>query len=157
MNVLEDYLDRDMLVVGVGNPLRGDDAAGLVLGEQVAEKLDLSYLCAEEVPENHLGEMLDSPADTILLVDAVDMKAEVGEIKLLPPEELAANSISTHNCSVSLLATVLTGVKDKKMLVLGIQPHSLGWGQQHLTPEVNEAIECFVASLPEGNGTDRSP
>ena len=154
MNQLTQHLNQDSLVVGVGNPLRGDDAAGLILGEKVATRLGLAYLCCEEVPENYLGEMLDSLADTILLVDAVDMKAGVGEIKLLPLEELAAESISTHNCSVSLLATVLAGLKGKEVLILGIQPQSLSFGQQDLTPAVNEAVDRFVASLPEGNSAD---
>ncbi len=148
MNPLEDHFDRPMLVVGVGNPMRGDDEAGLVLAEKVAEKLNLEYLRCEEVPENYVGKMLDDPADTILLVDAVDMKQAPGEIDLLAPDELAAASISTHNCSVGLLAKVLAGVKDKQMLILGIQPQNLGLGQP-LTPQVSEAIDRFVGDLPD--------
>ena len=154
MKQLAQYSNGSMLVVGVGNPWRGDDAAGLVLGEKVAARLGLKYLRCEEVPENHLGEMLASPADAILLVDAVDMKAEVGGIKLLLPEELATSSISSHNCSVSLLATVLAGLKAKEVLVLGVQPQSLSFGPQGLTATVNKAIDRFVASLPEGNSAD---
>jgi len=147
MNPLEQHIGHQMLVVGVGNPMRGDDVAGLVLAERVAEKLELEYLRCEEVPENYVGKMLDDPADTILLVDAVDMKQAPGEIGLLAPDELADNGISTHNCSVGLLAKVLAGVKDKQMLILGIQPQDLGWGQP-LTPQVSEAIDRFVADLP---------
>jgi len=148
MNPLEEHIGRQMLVVGVGNPMRGDDEAGLVLGEKVAEKLDLEYLRCEEIPENYVGEMLDHAADTILLVDAVDMKQAAGAIDLLTPDEIADSSISTHNCSVGLLAKVLAGVKDKQMLILGIQPQNLGWGQP-LTPQVSEAIDRFVADLPD--------
>ena len=147
MNPLEEHIGHQMLVVGVGNPMRGDDEAGLILAEKVAAKLDLEYLRCEEVPENYVGKMLDDPADTILLVDAVDMKQAPGEIGLLAPDELADNGISTHNCSVGLLAKVLAGVKDKQMLILGIQPQNLGWGQP-LTPQVSEAIDRFVADLP---------
>ncbi len=148
MNLLADHIGRQMLVVGVGNPMRGDDEAGLVLAEKVAEKLDLEYLRCEEIPENYVGTMLDNPADTILLVDAVDMKRAPGEIGLLAPDELADAGISTHNCSVGLLAKVLAGVKDKQMLILGIQPQNLGWGQP-LTPLITEAIDRFVADLPD--------
>ena len=148
MNPLEEHIGHQMLVVGVGNPMRGDDVAGLILAERVAEKLELEYLRCEEVPENYVGKMLDDPADTILLVDAVDMKQAPGEIGLLAPDELADNGISTHNCSVGLLAKVLAGVKDKKMLILGIQPQNLGWGQP-LTPLITEAIDRFVADLPD--------
>ncbi len=150
MNLLNDYLDRQMLVVGVGNPMRGDDGAGLALGEKVAKKLNLEYLRCEDVPENYVGKMLDNPADTILLVDAVDMKQAPGEIGLLSPDELADNGISTHNCSVGLLAKVLAGVKDKQMLILAIQPQQIGWGQP-VTPLITEAIDRFVADLPSPN------
>ena len=142
--------ERGVLVVGVGNPLRGDDAAGLILGEQVAQKLGWEYLRSEEVPESYLGEMLASPADTILLVDAVDMQAPAGEIRMLSPDDLANNGISTHNCSIALLATVLAGLKDKRTLVLGIQPENPGWGE-YLTSPVVAAIERFVAALPGGS------
>ncbi len=150
MNALKDYLDREMLIVGVGNPLRGDDVAGLVLGEKLAARLSLEYLRCEEVPENYLTEMLDSPADTILLVDAVHTRAAAGEIRLLSPDELAGDSISTHNCSMSLLATVLTRIKNKEVLVLGIQPANIAWGE-FLTPAVAEAIDRFIDSLPNGS------
>ncbi len=150
MNALKDYLDREMLVVGVGNPLRGDDAAGLVLAEKLAAKLGLEYLRCEEVPENYLTEMLESPADTVLLVDAVNMKVATGETKVLSPDELAGANISTHNCSVNLLATVLTRIKNKEVLVLGIQPENIAWGE-FLTPAVAEAIDRFVGSLPDGS------
>lgn len=150
MNTLKEYLNREMLVVGVGNPLRGDDVAGLVLGEKLAAKFDLEYLRCEEIPESYLTEMLESPADTILLVDVVDMKVEAGGIRVLSPDELAGANISTHNCSVSLLATVLTRTKNKEVLVLGIQPANIAWGE-FLTPAVAEAIDHFVDSLPNGS------
>ena len=153
MNLLNDYLDRQMLVVGVGNPMRGDDGAGLALGEKVAKKLNLEYLRCEDVPENYVGRMLDNPADTILLVDAVDMKQAPGEIGLLSPDELADNGISTHNCSVGLLAKVLAGVKDKQMLILAVQPQQLGWSQP-VTPLITEAIDRFVADLPNPSQAD---
>lgn len=151
MAELERYLDPKPLVVGVGNPLRGDDAAGLVLGEKLAQKLNLAYLCCEEVPENYLTEMLDSSADTILMVDAVRLGTTPGDIKILSPEELAGDNISTHNCSVSLLASVLEKAGNKRVLVLGIQPASIGWGS-HLNQSVAEAIDNFVASLPDKGG-----
>ena len=151
MSELQQYSDQKLLVVGVGNPLRGDAAAGLVLGEKVAQKLGRPYLCCEEVPENYLTEMIDSQADIILGVDAVDFGTDAGHIQVLAPDQLAGSNISTHNCSVSLLATVLEKAANKRMMVLGIQPDSIGWGN-HLSPLVTEAIDGFVAGLPDNSG-----
>ena len=151
MNELAQYLGQDLLVVGVGNPLRGDDAAGLVLGEKLAQRLDLDYLRCEEVPENYLTEMLASSARTILMVDAVSLGTKPGDIKVLSPEQLAGDNISTHKCSVSLLATVLAEAGSKRVVVLGIQPDSISWGS-YLSGPVNEAIDNFVASLSDKGG-----
>ncbi len=153
MNQLEQYLSEHLLIAGVGNPLRGDDAAGLVLGEKLAAKLHLPYLCCEEVPENYITEMIDSEADSILIVDAVDFGAAPGYIDLVSPQQLSGESISTHNCSVSLLATVLEKAASKRMMVLGIQPNSLGWGHQ-LSQVIAEAIDDFVTTVPDDD-TDR--
>ena len=144
-------MGQNVLVVGVGNPLRGDDVAGLVLGEKLAQRLNLEYLRCEEVPENYLTEMLETCADTILMVDAVGLGTQPGDIRILSPEELASDNISTHKCSVSLLASVLAKAGNKRVAVLGIQPESIGWGS-YLSQSVSEAIDNFVASLAHEGG-----
>ncbi len=140
---------NEVLVVGVGNPQRGDDAAGLVLGRALADKLGMQYLHCEEVPENYLAEMRNTPAATVMFVDAADMGVPAGEIRLLEPQQLAGSNISTHNCSLSLLAKLLTTQCNKRVVILAIQPASLEW-QQCLTEPVAQAIDRFVAALPAG-------
>lgn len=136
------------LVVGIGNPLRGDDGAGLVLGRAVAARTGNPYLECEHVPENYLAEMRSSQAATIMFVDAADMAAAAGEIRLLDRHELSGCNISTHNCSLSLLADLLAEQCDKRVLLLAVQPASLAWGRP-LTPQVAEAIAGFAAHLPQ--------
>ena len=140
--------EEGFLVVGVGNPLRGDDVAGLVLGRAVAARTGNPYLECEDVPENYLAEMRTSEASTIMLVDAADMDAAAGAIRLLDRRELSGWNISTHNCSLSLLADLLAEQCDKRVLLLAIQPASLAWGRR-LSPQVADAIAAFVADLPD--------
>jgi len=141
------YNSDEVLVVGVGNPQRGDDAAGLVLGRALADRLGLEYLHCEEVPENYLAEMRTTPASTIIFVDAADLGADAGEIRLLQPQQLTGANISTHNCSLGLLAGLLERECNKRVVILAIQPASLQWGQP-LTEPVARAIASFVATLP---------
>lgn len=134
------------LVVGVGNPLRGDDVAGLLLGRAVAQRTGNPYLECEDVPENYLAEMHQSPAQTLLMTDAVNMGAAAGEIRLLEMAQLADAGSSTHKGSLRLLGELLSREYAKDVLVLGIQPCSLEWGAG-LTEVVAEAIRRFAASL----------
>ena len=145
---VEALAEDGFLVAGIGNPLRGDDGAGLVLGRAVAERTGNPYLECEDVPENYLAEMRNSEASTILLVDAADMGAAAGEIRLLDRHELSGCNISTHNCSLSVLADLLAEQCDKRVLLLAVQPASLQWGRR-LTPRVADAIAGFVAHLPD--------
>ena len=147
---LLELASRDVLVVGIGNPQRGDDAAGLILGRAVAERLGKPYLECEEVPENYLADMHQSPAGTVLFVDAVHMSAEAGEIRVLDLDELADPGVSTHKSSLRLLAGLLTEHYGKRVALLGIQPICLDWGKP-LTEPVARAIDRFVASLCGGS------
>jgi hydrogenase maturation protease len=137
---------RGLLVVGVGNPMRGDDAAGLMLGRALAHVLGVPYVQAEDVPENYLAEMRHTDAANILLVDAVDMRAEAGQISLLEPDRLGSVTISAHKGSLRLLADMLTAEYGKRVLLLGIQPASLGWGEG-LSEPVCVAIDAFVQDM----------
>jgi len=138
--------EDDLLIVGIGNPLRGDDAAGLILGRAVAERTGNRYLECEDVPENYLAEMHTTEATTIMLVDAADMGAEAGAIRLLDRHELSGWNISTHNCSLSLLADLLAEQYGKRVLLLAIQPAHLAWGER-LSVQVADAIADFVVRL----------
>jgi len=138
--------DEGMLVVGIGNPDRGDDAAGLLLGRVVAERLETEYIEGGEVPENYTAEMRNSPVSTVLLVDAVDSKSRPGMVGLFDPDDFADSTVSTHKCSMSILAKLITHGVDKNVLVLGIQPCDLRWGQS-LSEAVTAGVEEFGALL----------
>lgn len=137
-----------LLVVGVGNPSRGDDAAGLMLGRGVAEALGAAYLAGEDVPEHYTDQMRTGPAIQVLFVDAVDMGMLPGHIALLRVEDIDDTSVSTHKVSLAVLARLIEAMSGKQVRLLGIQPQSLGWGHEMSEP-VRAAVERFVRALTE--------
>lgn len=145
---------QELLVVGVGNPLRGDDAAGLKLAEGLAQAGGFELLQCEDVPEKYTREMRTTEADTILVVDAADMGLEPGQIRLVTADRLCEVSISTHKCSLRVLARMLGEAAGKEVLLLGIQPVSVGLGRS-MSEIVRERISRFLGSSEQHNRTRR--
>ena len=47
--------NKKVLILGIGNRLRGDDAVGSILAERLAKKLDVPIIDEGNVPENYLA------------------------------------------------------------------------------------------------------
>jgi hypothetical protein len=58
-------LKGKVLLIGIENPLRGDDASGPALIEVLANRVSSDLLDAGEVPESYVGRILEARADTI--------------------------------------------------------------------------------------------
>src|SRR5512146_590776 len=74
-------------IVGIGNSLRSDDAAGILITrtlaqqECAADKDRVLIVEAGHAPENHTAELRVFAPDVILLVDAADMGKEPGAVE----------------------------------------------------------------------------
>jgi hydrogenase 3 maturation protease len=133
--------------MGIGNPDRGDDGAGLLVAGLLAEALPdgglpdgrtVTVLMAGEVPESYLGPAAAAHPDAVLLVDAVEMGAEPGAASLLEPEDLRAGAAFTHRTPLALLSKFLRRETGADILLLAVQPRSVEWGEP-MSPEVQEA------------------
>lgn len=131
------------ILLGLGNPLGRDDAVGL----RVAEALQGSEWLAipAEALENALGRVEREKPEKIVIVDAAEMGLPPGSIRCLPlsyPEKMLG---STHGLPLSFLLSLL---KVKEVMVIGIQPKEYGIGEG-LSPEVAEAAQRLVRLLRE--------
>jgi hydrogenase 3 maturation protease len=133
---------RGVLLVGVGNPLRGDDAVGSLLAGRLVER-GLAAIDAETVPENYLGTLLDAPADLVLFLDAVDHGEAPGAVCLGPARILAERCSSTHAPSLLLLARMLEG-RGKDVWLLGIQPQAT-----EIAAPLSAAVRTAAGALEE--------
>ncbi|MEA3312360.1 MAG: hydrogenase maturation protease, partial [candidate division WOR-3 bacterium] len=97
-----------VLVIGVGNRMRADDAVGPLAIDRLQESADTPenwmLIDAGEVPENALGLVEKEKPDRVLLIDACDWDAEPGEVHFFTSEEilkLPIRTISTHGVPLS--------------------------------------------------------
>lgn len=132
---------RKIIIMGVGNPLRGDDIVGLKIAKKL-EKYSSEYLkiiISETVPENFIGQIRKFKPSHLIIIDAVDFKGNPGDIRLILPEELSKiGIISTHTLPLSLLSKFLYESMNIKTIILGIQPKSIDFGL-NISPIVEKA------------------
>ena len=138
-------------IIGLGNPLRRDDAVGLLL---------LQYLQQNKKNLSNTIDFIDGGTsgmkllhllknyETVLLLDAVDFKGKPGEIKQFTIDEIKNQKIqiflSTHEpdfLTVYALLKKLDKVPNR-LVIFGVQPKDLSFGTG-----LSHEIHCVIPSL----------
>ncbi len=141
-------MTRPAAVVGVGNPLRGDDAVGPAVIERLGKLAGARLFDAGPAPENYLGPVGALRPERILFVDACDFRAAPGEFRIfeMPEiERLAAGLVSTHTLPLTMTAQ-LFAAEGARVSLLGIQPESLEFGAP-LSGPVERALPAVLAAV----------
>jgi hydrogenase maturation protease len=136
------------LIVGVGNPLLGDEGIGCRVVEklsQMAMPVDVRILdCGCDLL--NLASCIDSPR-RIIVIDAIRAGGKPGQIHTFDFDELDAirtRSSSAHQLRIvdamRLLKQIYPCLTCCKITVMGIEPESLGLSTE-LSEQVNESID----------------
>ena len=129
-NIFKEILKGKIVLFGIGNTLRGDDALGPMLVEMLRGKVNAVCINAEGSPENFLGKVIKEDPDTLLIIDAVYLNAGPGEYRLLAPEELEDSVSTTHDIPLTMLIDYLRSEKNMSIYILGIEPQHLDLGRK---------------------------
>lgn len=140
-------------VVGIGNPLRGDDGIGVaVIGllEMMPLPDDVEVVDAGQAGLALVGLMED--VDKVVLVDAVDMGGMPGDVTAFHLEDVLIEEEET-DCSIHhartgtaiRLANAL-GCLPLDVTVIGIQPGQMNWGAG-LSSEVKRAVHQAASMI----------
>ncbi|MDZ7373426.1 MAG: hydrogenase maturation protease [candidate division KSB1 bacterium] len=138
---------KSVVVVGVGNELRGDDGAGVAVVRELQRK-GLRAVAAGETPELYTDVIKGLACPKVLFVDAVDLGKNPGDVALLRADELADNRWDAHRPSLSLVMRYLEQEGAGECLLLGIQPAQITFGQS-MSAAVRTAVEQISALLWE--------
>lgn len=142
---------RRIVVVGVGNELRGDDSVGIRVTRQLKTTLDsrrVSILEAETVPENYLGTIEQLDPSHVLVIDAAEIGLEPGSVVFTELSEVHGLTVSTHNLPLSVFAEYLRRVTGAKIALLAIQPGNVEFGAD-LTERLRKVSAEVVKILSE--------
>lgn len=110
----------------------------------------------ETAPENLTGQIRRFRPTHVIILDAVDIGAEPGHIRLIGPDEISSRAMaSTHNASLTLLMDYLRHFLGCEIIVIGIQPKTLDFGKPPSGP-VLQAAQCMACMLAAAVTTRRS-
>jgi len=135
------------VILGMGNTLRSDDAAGSLLAARIKDRVSYTVYDAGQSPENYLEKIIKEKPDTILIIDAVDLGGKPGEFRLMEARDLkTVNLFSTHNASISLAINYLKNNLQADIIILIIQPKGISFGEglsQQISETLNRLENCF--------------
>jgi hydrogenase maturation protease HycI len=115
-------LEGVVVVMGIGNPLRGDDAAGSLAARRILGSQGVCVIDAQDVPENYLLQVVNQHPDTIVLIDSVDLHSAPGSVAFLDRDQLAEYWPSTHRMPIRMLMEILDQETHARVIGIGIQP-----------------------------------
>ncbi len=128
-SLLYDY-DKTVLFVGIGNVLLSDDGVGVYISQRLKEQGNIKILTVEVSIENYIKKINDFKASTIILLDSANFSREPGYACLLPVSKVLDFTTTTHNISLKNVSKFFTA----NVLVLGIQPQSVSFGEKLSEP-----------------------
>jgi len=142
-----------ILVLGLGNSIMTDDGFGV----EVVNTLSSRYHFQGEVCLVDGGTLgLDllpylENVESLLIIDALDMRDEPGRIFRLQGEEVPrafASKLSVHQMGLQDLLAVaeLQGHVPNRLVVWGVQPESIEMGTE-LTPAVKKAVVAVIDNI----------
>ena len=135
-------------IVGIGNTLRADDGAGVLISARLKKKLaansEVKVYQTGTTPENHLIPIVDFKPKKIYLVDTCDFGGKAGDFKVLPAKEIKEQGFSTHSISLSFLVKFLSSQTDAEIFLIAIQPEKIATGKGLSFPVKNGVKRAVV-------------
>jgi len=148
-----------IVIVGIGNPIRGDDFVGLKITQNLQGKVPKNvYLIeCETVPESFTQMIVDFDPTHIILIDAAVMSKRPGDSVLIEPESLPVfSAISTHVLPLRIFCDFLAENTRAKIALLLIEPAQTSFGENlSLTVEdsAKKIVDLFIRIF---TGSDQS-
>jgi len=143
---------RRLSLIGIGNELGGDDAAGVAVIQRLQAVLSdrnaLQLINAGAAPENITGAVRRFQPTAIVLFDAADFGGEPGEVSLLDWRDTTGFSASTHSLPLHVFAAYLSGELGCPVVLVGIQPLSLDFDAPLSLP-VEQAVDGIVTEIQD--------
>jgi hydrogenase maturation protease len=144
---------RPILILGLGNPLQGDDGIGCRIADE---------LLTHTLPDN--VEVVDGGTpgigllnlfegrQRVIIIDAAEMGQPPGQVVRFRPEDVtltgSAQRFSLHRSGVAdaLALGRELGLALPEMVVFGVQPERVDWGQG-LSPKVEAAVPGLIEAI----------
>jgi len=145
------------IVLGIGNRLGGDDAAGTRVVDILSQRrhrakallpTEIMAVDAGTAPESYTSVIRQHRPDLLILVDAADMGLPPGALRIITPEKISILSFSTHHMPLSMFISYVEEFCGKILLV-GVQPERTETGMG-ISKAVRKSVKKLAEAILEG-------
>jgi hydrogenase 3 maturation protease len=145
------------MVLGIGNRLGGDDAAGTLVVDMLDQSRDTPSLFltteftaidAGTAPESYTSAIRRQQPQLLILVDAADMALPPGSLRRIAPEKISILSFSTHSMPLSVFVSYVEKFCGKLVLV-GVQSQQIETGMG-ISKAVRKSVKRLAETILEG-------
>jgi hydrogenase maturation protease len=144
----------DTLILGVGNPLLGDDAVGVLAVQQLQKRADLPpHVTVVDGGTDGLGLVpLIESYRRVILVDAAQMGLSPGAIHRFTWQEAhfvghePGLSLHQHDLTDTLVLAEALHCLPQEVVIYGVQPHTIDWDHP-LSTAVERALPALIDAL----------
>jgi hydrogenase 3 maturation protease len=145
------------IVLGIGNRLGGDDAAGTCVvdmlnqrrhGAKALSPTEIVAIDGGTTPESFTSVIRQHRPDLLILVDAADMGLPPGALRTITPEKISILSFSTHHMPLSMFISYVKGFCGK-VLLIGVQPEQTETGRR-ISKAVRKSVKKLAEAILEG-------
>ncbi len=135
-------------ILGIGSPIRSDDAVGLKVVEYLEEKglENVQIINSGTVPESFTGKIREYMPTHVLMIDAAHIEEEPGVSRVIPTQMICDVCLSTHKLPLTVLTNYLDKTLGAKVGLVGIQPLSILFGEE-MTPELVKAAKEVAEAI----------
>ncbi len=139
-----------LAIVGIGNELNGDDAAGVLVARKLTPALQgsssIKVFEAGQALENITGALIRFHPDAVLFVDALSIDELPGSIHMLDWRLSQGFTAGTHSLPLGVVVRYLLHEHPCQVYLLGIQVSDTTPGVP-VTPEVMKSIHTLRKSI----------
>lgn len=148
--------DNNILVLGLGNVLLGDDGVGIHVVEALRQR-DRNHARVLLRDGGTIGMALlpdIEAANSLIVVDATVFEGEAGAVAVFEgghmDEKLRAKPSSVHEVALAdlMAAATLMGSWPKQRALVGIRPANIDWGLEP-SQVVSDAIPAACAAIDD--------
>jgi hydrogenase maturation protease len=140
-------------IIGLGNPLRGDDGVGVRVVRELAAQSLPTHIEVVDGGTQGLGLInLWAGQKRVILVDAVDIGKSPGQFVrfTLDGTHLLGDDhhLSVHAAGLrdALLLAQVLNMLPPEVIIFGVQPNQLEWDST-LSPEVEATLPKLIAAI----------
>ena len=148
-------------VLGIGNELRGDDAAGVIIARELqsmvgatlvgrpqgqAQGLPLQVINAGAAPEAFTGQLRRFDPDLVIMIDAAQLNEPPGTIRLIEWQDTIGLSASTHSLPLNVIAQYLISELSCEVIIIGLQSEANAFDTP-LSPSMRRAVDDVIDEL----------